>query len=91
MCNCTAYVKHELPTKAYLSFVLEKDAVNGLDKINRVKSEIRRELGKRIGKQVRIIPELAFFQDDSAEYAGRIDQILSDLDIPEEENSEEDQ
>ena len=56
-----------------------------------MKSEIRRELGKRIGKQVRIIPELAFFQDDSAEYAGRIDQILSDLDIPEEENSEEDQ
>lgn len=75
--------------KAYLSFVLDKDAATGLKRVNNHKGEIRRELGKRIGKQVRIIPELAFFHDDSAQYAGKIDQLLSDLDIPEDESPEE--
>lgn len=75
--------------KTFLSFVLEKDAATGLDRVNKCKGEIRRELGKRIGKQVRVIPELAFFHDDSAEYAGKIDQLLSNLDIPDEEQPEE--
>ena len=74
--------------KCYLSFVLEKDAATGIDRVNRYKKEIRRELGKRIGKQVRVIPELAFFHDDSAKYADNIDKLLSDLDIPEGEPEE---
>lgn len=76
--------------KAYLSFVLEKDAATGFDRINKYKKEIRRELGKRIGKQVRLIPELAFFHDDSAEYAGRMDNLISGLNIPEEDPEDQD-
>jgi ribosome-binding factor A len=37
---------------------------------------IRYDLGKRIRNQVRIIPELRFFIDDSLDYIDRIDELL---------------
>jgi ribosome-binding factor A len=37
---------------------------------------IRYELGKKIGKQVRHIPELRFYVDDSLDYVERISELL---------------
>lgn len=37
---------------------------------------IRYELGKKIGKQVRHIPELRFYVDDSLDYVERISDLL---------------
>jgi ribosome-binding factor A len=37
---------------------------------------IRYELGKKIGKQVRHIPELRFYVDDSLDYVDRISELL---------------
>jgi len=37
---------------------------------------IRYELGRKIAKQVRIIPELRFYIDDSLDYVARIDELL---------------
>ena len=37
---------------------------------------IRGELGKRVAKQMRIVPELSFFVDDSLDYVSRIDELL---------------
>lgn len=37
---------------------------------------IRYELGKKIGKQVRHIPELRFYVDDSMDYVDRISELL---------------
>lgn len=37
---------------------------------------VRGELGKRVGKQLRITPELAFYVDDSLDYAEEIDELL---------------
>jgi ribosome-binding factor A len=37
---------------------------------------IRYELGTRIRNQVRIIPELRFFIDDSLDYIDHIDELL---------------
>lgn len=37
---------------------------------------IRGELGKRVAKQLRIVPELVFFVDDSLDYVARIDELL---------------
>ncbi len=37
---------------------------------------IRFILGKKIGKQTRIIPELKFFVDDSLDYIDKIDSLL---------------
>ncbi|MDY6287921.1 MAG: ribosome-binding factor A [Bacteroidales bacterium] len=39
-------------------------------------SDIRRRLGLREGKQLRIIPQLDYFLDDSLDYAERIDRLL---------------
>jgi len=36
----------------------------------------RHKLGERIGKQLRIIPELAFYFDDSLDYAAKIEELL---------------
>ena len=67
--------------RVYVSiFSQDKEAI--FERINNHKSEIRRELGNMIGKQVRIVPDLEFFIDEVEERAARIDKIISDLDIP---------
>jgi ribosome-binding factor A len=68
--------------RIHLSFIMTEDASSGFEKVDNYKSGIRRELGKRIGKQVRIVPELAFFLDDSAGYANKMDEIIDNLNIP---------
>lgn len=68
--------------KIYLSMTLAKDKQKTLDKINVHKKEIRKALGERIGKQVRIIPELIFVVDDVEEKAQRIEDIIKNLNIP---------
>ncbi|MDG1275979.1 MAG: 30S ribosome-binding factor RbfA [Algoriphagus sp.] len=78
--------------KVYLS-ILITDPQATYELINEHKKEIRHTLAKRIGKSVRIIPEIAFFLDDSASYAQHMDKVISDLNIPpapEEEEDEED-
>lgn len=37
---------------------------------------IRFILGRKVGKQMRIIPELRFFIDDSLDYINKIDELL---------------
>lgn len=37
---------------------------------------IRGELGRRVAKQFRIVPEIAFFLDSSLDYAEHIDELL---------------
>jgi ribosome-binding factor A len=42
-------------------------------------SEIRYKLGARIKDQVRIIPQLEFFIDDTSEYVERMDKIFDKI------------
>jgi ribosome-binding factor A len=70
--------------KIYLSMLLASDKEKVLERINVNKKEIRRALGEKIGKQVRIIPELAFFIDEIEENAKRIEDIIKNLNIPPE-------
>ena len=44
--------------------------------INGNMKSIRFELGTRVRHQLRIIPELKFFVDDSLDYLERIDELL---------------
>ncbi len=75
--------------KVYLSFLMANNQ-ELFEKINHAKKAIRGKLGGRIGKTVRIIPEIAFFPDESAAYAQHMDAVISKLDIPEEDDDEED-
>jgi len=68
--------------KVYISMLLVKEKEKVLENITSRKSEIRKALGNRIGKQVRIIPELVFFKDEVEENATRLDEIIKNLNIP---------
>ncbi|CAN5240575.1 30S ribosome-binding factor RbfA [soil metagenome] len=68
--------------KVYLSFMQVANSNEMLEKINDHKKEIRKILGNKIGKQVRIVPDLIFYLDDSAAYAARMDELISGLNIP---------
>jgi ribosome-binding factor A len=63
-------------SKAYLSIFPSQRGKDIMENINMNKKSIRYELGTRIGKQIRRIPELVFFLDDSIDYLENIDQLL---------------
>ncbi len=62
--------------KIYVSLFPVKDKEKLLTKIKEKTPELRGILGKRIRQQVRVIPELVFFLDDSIDYAEHINQLL---------------
>ncbi|QSE98572.1 ribosome-binding factor A [Fulvivirga lutea] len=68
--------------KIYLSMMLVPNKEELLEKIRSHKSEIRKILGNKIGKQVRIVPDLLFFIDEVEEKASKIDSLIDSLDIP---------
>ncbi len=68
--------------RVYLSMMLAKDKQSILDNINLHKSEIRKALGDKIRKQVRIIPDLVFFIDELEEKATKMDALIDSLNIP---------
>ena len=61
---------------AHLSIFPSNKGEELLRNINANEKSVRYELGKRIRNQVRIIPELRFFIDDSIDYIERIDELL---------------
>lgn len=75
--------------KVYISMLLAPDKKAIIEKINHRKSEIRKALGERIRKQVRVIPELVFYLDEVEENAQRMDAIIKNLHIPPASKSEE--
>ena len=63
--------------KAYLSVFPSERAQEVLQNVNDHASEVRFELGKLERHQLRIIPELKFFLDDSLDYVEHIDELLN--------------
>ena len=61
---------------AYLSIFPSERAQELIDNITANEKTIRYELGKRVRNQLRIIPELRFFVDDSLDYIDHIDELL---------------
>ncbi len=62
--------------RVYLSIFPSEKAVELCKNINNNQKSIRFELGTRVRHQLRIIPELKFFIDDSLDYIDRIDTLL---------------
>jgi ribosome-binding factor A len=62
--------------RVYLSIFAAEDKNSVLNHFPEHVSEIRFTLGKRIRHQVRIIPELQFYIDDSLDFIERIDKAL---------------
>ena len=61
---------------AYLSVFPSERGEEIIKNINANDKTIRYELGTRERHQLRIIPELRFFIDDSLDYIDRIDELL---------------
>jgi len=68
--------------RVYLSFLATKNKSLLLDAIREKGRTIRQQLADRIRHQLRIIPELNFLLDDTAEYAAKMDALFANLEIP---------
>jgi ribosome-binding factor A len=62
--------------RVYLSVFPSGRSEEIVKNINDNMKSIRFELGNRVRHQLRIIPELKFFVDDSLDYAEKIDELL---------------
>ena len=62
--------------RVYLSVFPSERSEEIVKNINDNMKSIRFELGNRVRHQLRIIPELKFFVDDSLDYAAHIDELL---------------
>ncbi len=64
--------------KVFLSLFATNDKEQLIEKVRSHSKDIRFKLGQRIGKQVRVVPDLKFFLDDSLDYIENIEKLLDD-------------
>ena len=62
--------------KVYLSLFPVKDKKAAIAHIKEHSQRVRGQLGLRVGKQMRVVPELLFYIDDSLDRAEEIDKLL---------------
>lgn len=65
-------------SRVYLSVFPSERSKEIIANINANSKAIRYELGTRVRFQLRIIPELKFFLDDSLDYLEHIDELLKE-------------
>jgi len=68
--------------KVYLSIFPSKNANPVLEDINKIKYKIKHELAQRTKNQLRRMPALEFFVDDSLEYIENIEKSIKGEDNP---------
>ena len=64
-------------SKIYLSVFPSVNNMNVLEVLNKNKFDIKNKLSSLIKNQLRIIPEISFYIDDSLDYIDDIDKALS--------------
>lgn len=62
--------------KVYLSIFPTDDLNTDVELVREHAKDVRFELGKRVRHQLRIVPSIAFYGDDSIDYAAKIDELL---------------
>ena len=62
--------------KVYVSIFPSSKAQTVMELIEAQSRALRGELGRRVGTQLRIVPELQFFLDDSLDYVEHIEELL---------------
>ncbi len=68
-----------LEARVYLSFFQVKDAKAALHKIEERGHEIKKELTARVRHQLRSMPVLKFFQDDTLDYVFKMEEIFKKI------------
>ena len=65
--------------RVYLSFFQIKDNEGMLKRIQEKSKDIRKELGTRVRHQLRSIPELTFYIDDTLDYVFKMEALLQQV------------
>lgn len=71
------YVTRDLSiARVYLSLFGAPDKEELLTNIRKHKGEIKYKLGNRVRHQLRVIPDLEFYEDDSLDYIENLEKLL---------------
>ena len=74
-----------LEARIYLSLFQVKDADSTLKKIEERGWEIKRELTARVAKQLRRMPELKFYLDDTLDHVFKMEELFKKINPPDNE------
>lgn len=65
--------------KLYLSVMSVPDRQKVIDALNKHQGEVRHSLGKKVRHQIRHIPQLKFFLDDSYDQVEKIEKLFKEI------------
>jgi ribosome-binding factor A len=68
-----------LEARIYLSFFQVKDNNEALKKVEERAWEIKRELTARVAKQLRRMPELRFYLDDTLDHVFKMEELFKQI------------
>ena len=76
-----------LEARIYLSFFQVSDAKTTLSIIEERAWEIKKELAAKVGKQLRRMPELKFYLDDTLDYVFKMEELFKQIKPPDENDN----
>ena len=68
-----------LEARIYLSIFQVKDTKAVMKRIEERKWEVKKELAAKVKQQLRRIPELKFFQDDTLDHVFKMEELLKQI------------
>lgn len=68
-----------LEARIYLSLFQVADPAHVLKRIEERKGEIKRELGQKVKQQLRRMPELKFYRDDTLDHVFRMEELFKKI------------
>jgi ribosome-binding factor A len=68
-----------LEARVYLSFFQVADAKEALKKIQERSGEIKRELGNSVRQQLRRIPEIKYFRDETLDHVFKMEELFKQI------------
>jgi ribosome-binding factor A len=71
-----------LEARVYLSFFQVADAKAALKKIEERGWEIKKELGNRVRQQLRRVPEIKYFRDETLEQVFKMEELFKQIKPP---------
>jgi ribosome-binding factor A len=77
-----------LEARIYLSFFQVKDPKAAMKKIEEKGWEIKKELASRVRHQLRSIPEIKFFQDDTLDHVFKMEELFKKINEEKKDKSD---
>lgn len=74
--------------KAYVSMFNAKDRNHVMSLLELHLKDIRMELAKRVRNEIKKVPEVAFFEDDTLDYVNKMDKLFESLKNTPPENND---